>query len=133
MVDAEAEEEQRRIDIGSVVEISRFLDILGTQKMQFTINYKELTPISYIVKTTKSSKSTVKHIKMISGKEDDATISVDIDLNELMNSVNDDLSLNPMRTFVFLLQSVGSIKGLWNMLRLFTASAIELGHTYLKR
>ena len=133
MVDAEANEEQRRIDIGSVVEISRFLNFLGTQKMQFTLNYKELTPISYIVKTTKSSKSTVKYIKMISGKEDDATISVDIDLNELMNSVNDDLSLNPMRTFVFLLESVGSIKGLWNMLRLCTASAIELGHTYLKR
>jgi len=60
MVDAEANEEQRRIDIGSVVEISRFLGILGTQKTQFTINYKELMPISYVVKTTKSSKSTVK-------------------------------------------------------------------------
>ena len=79
--------------------------------MQFTINYEELTPISYVIKTAKSSKSTVKYIKMISGKEDDATISVDIDLNELMTAVNDDLSLNPMRTCVFLLKSARNIKG----------------------
>ena len=133
MLDAQAKEEQMGTDIGGVVEISRFLDILGAQKMQFTINYEDLTPISYVIRTTKSSKSTVKYIKMISGKEDGATISVDIDLNELMTTVNDDLSLNPMRTCVFLLKSVGSIKGFWNTLRLFTASAIELGHAYMKR
>lgn len=133
MADTVAKEEQRGMDVSSVVEISRFLDILGAQKMQFTINYQELTPISYVIKTTKSSKSNVKYIKMISGKEDDTTISVDIDLNELMKSVNDDLSFNLMRTCVFLLKSAGSIKGLWSTLRLFTASAIELGHAHLKR
>jgi radical SAM superfamily enzyme YgiQ (UPF0313 family) len=131
MADAQPNEEQIEMDIGGLVEISRFLDILGAQKMQFTINYEQLTPISYVIKTTKSSKSSVKYIRMISGKEEDATISVDIDLNDLMTTVNDDLSLNPMRTCVFLLKSARSIKGIWNTIRLVTASAIELGHTYL--
>ena len=51
-----------------------------------------------------------REIQLRARKEDNVTISIDIDLNELMNSVNGDLSLNPMRTFVFLLESVGSIK-----------------------
>jgi hypothetical protein len=70
---------------------------------------------------------------LISVKYDDATISVDIDLNDLMTTVNDDLSLNPMRTCVFLLKSARNIRGVWNTIRLVTASAIELGHTYLER
>jgi len=133
MADAQPNEEQIEMDIGGLVEISRFLDILGAQKMQFTINYEELAPISYVIRTTKSSKTAVKYIKMISGKEDNATISVDIDLNDLMTTVNDDLSLNPMRTCVFLLKSARNMKGVWNTIRLVTASAIQLSHTYMKR
>ena len=45
---------------------------------------------------------------------------VDIDLNELIQSVNDDLSLNLMKVSVFLLKSVRTIKGLWNTLGLLT-------------
>jgi hypothetical protein len=45
---------------------------------------------------------------------------VDIDLNELIQSVNHDLSLNSMKASVFLLKSVRTIKGLWNTLGLLT-------------
>lgn len=133
MVDAEAEEEERRIDACNVVEISRFLDTLGAQKMQCTLNHKKLRPISYIIRTAKSSKSTVKYTKAIFGKERDATISVDIDLNDLIQSVNDDLSLDWMRIFVFLVKSARTVKGLWNTARLFTALAIELSYPHMKR
>lgn len=45
---------------------------------------------------------------------------VDIDLNELIQSVNLDLSLNSMKASVFLLKSVRTIKGVWNTLGLLT-------------
>jgi hypothetical protein len=43
---------------------------------------------------------------------------VDVDVNELIQSVNDDLSLNSMKVSVFLLKSARTIEDLWNTLGL---------------
>lgn len=133
IADAAAEENKRKADICNVVEMSRFLDILGPQTIQCTLRYRELQPISYVMKTTKSSKIYSTALKTIFGKRNDATISIDIDLNGLMNLADDDLSFNPIKTFIFLVRSARNAKGIWNMLKLFTALAVEFGFSYLKR
>lgn len=56
---------------------------------------------------------------------------VDIDLNELIQSVNLDLSLNSMKASVFLLKSVRTIKGVWNTLGLLTEEPPEYAETGL--
>lgn len=131
IVDAESEERVRKIGMHDVIEMSRFLGILGSQKIQCTFVYKEQPPVSYIIKTKSSSSGTVEYIKTISGKHDDATISVDIDLNEVINSVNDDLSFNPIGTFIFLTKTARSPKGFWNVFRLLAAISIDFAITVL--
>ena len=131
IIDAENEEKERKISMHDVIEMSRFLGILGSQKIQCTFIYKEEPPVSYIIKTTSSSSSAVKYIKTICGKQDDATISINIDLNDVINSVNDDLSFNPIRTFIFLVKSAPSLKGIWNVFRLFAATSIDFAITFL--
>ena len=108
-----------------------FLGILGSQKIQCTFIYKEQPPVSYIIKTRSSSSCTVQCIKTISGKQNDATISVDIDLNAVINSVNDDLSFNPITAFIFLGRTARSLKGVWNVFRLCTAVGVDFAITFL--
>jgi radical SAM superfamily enzyme YgiQ (UPF0313 family) len=131
IVDAESEEKERKIGVHNVIEMSRFLGILGSQKIQGTFIYKEQLPVSYIIKTRSSSSCTVEYIKTISGKQDDATISVNIDLNDVINSVNDDLSFNPIGSFIFLVRSARSLKGVWNVFRLCAAISIDFTITFL--
>lgn len=130
IVDAESEEE-RKIGVHNVIEMSRFLGILGSQKIQLTFTCKEQLPVSYIMKTRSSSSCTVEYIKTISGKQDDATISVNIDLNDVINSVNDDLSFNPIGSLIFSVRSARSLKGVWNVFRLCAAVGIDFAVTFL--
>ena len=131
IVDAESEERVRKIGMHDVLEMSRFLRILGSQKIQCTLMYKEQPPVSYIIKTRCSSSGRVEYIKTISGKQDDATISVDIDLNGVMNSVNDDLSFNPIGTFISLAGSARSLKGIWNVFRLCGGICMDFSIAFL--
>ncbi len=131
IVDAESEERVRKIDMHDVIEMSRVLGILGSQKIQCTLTYKEQPPVSYIIKTKRSSRGNVEYIKTVYGKQDDATISVDIDLNDVINSVNDDLSFNPIGTAIFLVRSARSLKGVWNVFRLCAAISIDFTITFL--
>jgi len=131
IVDAESEEKERKVNMHDVIEMSRFLGILGSQKIQGTFIYKEQLPVSYIIKTRSSSSCTVEYIKTISGKQDDATISVNIDLNDVINSVNDDLSFNPIGSFIFLVRSARSLKGVWNVFRLCAAISIDFAIIFL--
>lgn len=129
IVDAESEEKTRKIRMHDVIEMSRFLGFLGSQKIQGTFIYKEQPPVSYIIKTTSSSSNAVRYVKTISGKQDDATIDISIDLNDLINSVNDDLSFNLIGIFIFLAKSARSLKGVWNAFRLFAAISMDFAST----
>lgn len=131
IVDAETEERARKIGMHNVIQMSRFLRILGPQIIQFTLKYKEHPSVSYIIKTTSSSSSAVEYIKTIPGKRHDATISIDIDLNGAMNSVNGNLSFYSIGTCIFLMKSARSLKSVWNMFRLFAAMGIDLAITSL--
>lgn len=131
IVDAESEERTRKMGMHDAVEMSRFLRVLGSQKIQCTLIYKEQPPVSYIIKTKSSSSGKVEYIKTISGKQDDATISIDIDLDEVIYSIKNDLSLNLLGTFIFLIKTARSLKGIWSVFRLFVAISMEFVITFL--
>jgi len=131
IVDAESEEGERKIRMHDVIEMSRFLGILGSQKIQCTFTCHEQLPVSYIIKTKSSSSGTVEYTKIVSGKHDDATMSINIDLSDVIDSVNADLSFNPITTFIFLVRSVQNLKGVWNVFRLSAAIGIDFAVTLL--
>ncbi|MFH0897090.1 MAG: radical SAM protein, partial [Candidatus Bathyarchaeota archaeon] len=77
--DPRVESYTRKVGIHNVLEMSRFLRILGPQTGQCTLNFDDTT-VSFIFKTTKN---TVEYIQIIQGKEDNTTIDFDIDLELL--------------------------------------------------
>jgi magnesium-protoporphyrin IX monomethyl ester (oxidative) cyclase len=77
MADPRVEARTRTLRMHDVIDVSRFLNILGPQTIQLTIRYQNLPLTSYIMKTTKN---TVEYIRIIHGKQDKATINFDINL-----------------------------------------------------
>ena len=127
IVDAETEEKERKICMHKVVEMSRFLKILGSQTIQITLMY-DSQAASYVIKTTNRS---VDYIKTISGKQGNATIDINIDLDEVFDSSNS-YSASNLLSYVFLLKQAVNINGILNVLRFCAALPIDLGCSYLK-
>ena len=80
MADPRVEEQTRRIGMHQVIDMSRFLAILGPQTIQLTVRYRDRPLSSYIVQTTRN---TVEYIRIINGKQEKATISLDLDFDQL--------------------------------------------------
>jgi magnesium-protoporphyrin IX monomethyl ester (oxidative) cyclase len=78
MADPRVEEGTRKVGMHQVLDMSRFLAILGPQTIQVTIRYNHRPLTSYIMKTTRN---TVEYIRIISGKQDNATINFDLNFN----------------------------------------------------
>ncbi|TET64189.1 radical SAM protein, partial [Candidatus Bathyarchaeota archaeon] len=87
MADPRVEECTRKIRMHQVVDMTRFLAILGPQTIQLTIRYKNRPLTSYIMKTTRN---TVEYIRIIPEKQDKATINLDLnfDFNQLRGNSN---------------------------------------------
>ena len=133
MLDAESEDGMRKIDAHSVIDMSRFLRIFGSQKIQCTLRCKEHPPVSYIIKTEQRSSCVIESISTISGKQDDATIGVDIDLNDVINMINDDAPFNPIIPFIFLVRSSRGLTHVRKLFRLGAAISTELGIAFLMK
>jgi len=127
ILDAETEEKERRICMHDVLEMSRFLKILGSQTIQITLWY-DSQAVSYVIKTTSKS---VDYIKTISGKQDNVTIDINIDLDQAVVSFNSYSPFNLMN-HIYLLKQARNISGILNALRLSAALIIDLGCSYLK-
>lgn len=127
LVDAETEEKERKIRIHDVIEMSRFLKILGPQTIQITLRC-DSQAVSYVMKTTSRS---VDYIKTILGKQDNTTIDIDINLDEVVDSFNGYSAFNLMN-YVYLFKQARNINGILNVLRLCAALPIDLGCSYLK-
>jgi len=127
LVDAETEEKERKICIHDVIEMSRFLKILGPQIIQITLRC-DSQAVSYVMKTTSRS---VDYKKTITGKQDKTTIDLDIDLDEVVGSFNGYSAFNLMN-YVYLFKQARNINGILNVLRLCAALPIDLGCSYLK-
>jgi radical SAM superfamily enzyme YgiQ (UPF0313 family) len=78
------EEFTREVGVHNMIEFPRsLLKVLGEQRIQFTVTCDDVPITSYVIKTTPGS---VEYVKAISGRLDDATINLDIDLNDLDQS-----------------------------------------------
>ncbi len=126
IADAEAEEDVK-VCMHDVIEMSRFLKILGPQIIQITLRYDGQL-VSYVIKTTGKS---VDYIKTISGKQDNASIDINIDLNEAIHSFNGYEPFKLIR-YIHLLKQARNINGIFNTFRLGTALTTDLGCSYLE-
>jgi radical SAM superfamily enzyme YgiQ (UPF0313 family) len=118
--DSRVETYTREVGIHNVLEMSRFLRILGPQTIQFTLSLDNDAPISFIAKTTKNM---VECIKVIPGKQDDSTINFDIDL-KWMCKMHD--KIEKVKMFIAMIALNGNIKRFWNTFRLFVAMGTEI-------
>jgi radical SAM superfamily enzyme YgiQ (UPF0313 family) len=117
-VDSRVETYTRNVGVHEAIEITKFLRVLGPQKIQCTLNLDE-TIVSFVFKTTRDY---VEYIRVAYGRERDATINLDVDLNWLSKpSV-----FNLLKTPAYLFQNNLSIKKLWNTFRLFAAIGTEV-------
>jgi len=116
--DPRVESYTRKVRVHNVLEMSRFLRILGRQTFQCTLSFED-TIVSFIFKTTKN---TVEYIRIIQGKQDRTTIDFDVNLKLLSEP-----SPSNMIKSLFLLGSHDlSINRLWNTFKLFVAAGTEV-------
>ncbi len=117
-VDPRVEEYTRSVGVHEALEISRFLRVLGPQKIQATLNLDDTT-VSFVFETTSKS---VEYIRVTYGRVEDSTVNLDVDLNWLSKpSVS-----NLVKTPSYLFKNNLSPKKLWNTFRLFVAVGTEV-------
>jgi hypothetical protein len=110
----------RKVGVHNVLEISRFLWILGPQTIQCTLKFGNDVIISFVCKT---SRRTVEYIQVMSGKQDDPTINFEIDL-KWMSKMED--KTKAVKIFIAMIAQSGNINRLWNTFRLFIAFGTEV-------
>ena len=108
----------RKVGFHNVVEMSRFLRILGPQTVQCTLNLDD-TAVSFIFKTTKK---TVEYVRVIHGKQDDSTISIRVDLGQMSEPYN---RLMIVKRSIALISHDLTVRHLWNVSRLLLAIGAE--------
>ncbi len=126
--DPRVEEYTRKVGVHNVLEMSRFLRILGPNTVQCTLRLDD-TCISVVIKTTSN---TVEYIRIIHGKTEDSTMDFDIDLNWMSNQSPKSVIAMAQR-FISVTSRDFSIKRLRNTFRLFLAVGTELVISRLTR
>jgi magnesium-protoporphyrin IX monomethyl ester (oxidative) cyclase len=130
MADPSVEERTRRIRMHQVIDMTRFLAILGPQTIQITMRFKNRPPTRYVIKTTRN---TVEYIRIISGKQDKATINFDFNFSfDQFRGKNDylfKLIKDAVRSYmypVFRALTVGDMRETLNMIRFTLATGAEI-------
>ena len=130
MADPRVEECTRKIRMHQVIDMTRFLAILGPQTIQLTIRYNSRPLTSYIMKTTRN---TVEHIKIIPGKQDKATINLDFnfDFNQLRGNSNDPSkmlkdSVQNYMYHIFKPSTADDLRERLNMIKFTLATCVEI-------
>ena len=116
--DPRVEAYTREVGVHNVLEMSRFLRILGPQTIQCSLGFDE-TVTSFVVKTTKNR---VEYIKVINGGHDGSTLSFDIDLRRIIEAGQE----STWEKFKGITFRNWSIKKLWNAFRFVAAVGTEL-------
>ncbi|NPV51407.1 MAG: B12-binding domain-containing radical SAM protein [Candidatus Methanofastidiosum sp.] len=126
VIDAE-KDECKKISMDEAIEMSKLLRILGPQVIQISLKYGGKSA-SYIFKT--SSKK-VEQIKTIPEKQEDATIDINVDLKEVVNSF-DNYSLFSISKNLSLVKQMRNTRGVFNLARLSFALTAVLSFSYLE-
>ena len=109
----------RKVGLHNVLEMSRFLRILGNQTIQCTLGFGGAPTLSFVIKTKRDA---VEYIRVMHGKQNFASIDFDIDLEWL----NETGRQSKMKIAKKIMSRNWSVKGLWNTFRLFAAVGTEL-------
>ena len=117
-VDPRVEAYTRTVGIHEALEISKFLRILGSQKIQCTLNLDDTT-VSFVFETTSKS---VEYVRISYGRVEDSTVNLDVDLNWLAKPSVSNLAKTP----AYLFKNNLTVKKLWNTFRLFVAVGAEV-------
>jgi radical SAM superfamily enzyme YgiQ (UPF0313 family) len=117
-VDPRVEGYTKEIGMHEVLEMTRFLRILGPQTIQCSLTFDEAA-VSFVFKTTEK---TVEYIRVIRGRQSDSTINLDVDLKWLSDPDSSRLE----QRFVSLFSKNMNATGLWNTFRLFVATGTEV-------
>jgi hypothetical protein len=117
-VDPHVEAYTREVGVHEALEMTRFLRILGPQKVQCSLSLDDAT-VSFVFKTTKK---TVEYIRVIRGRQDDSTMNLEVDLKWLSEPDHSNL----IERLAFLFSHNLSIKRLWNTFRLLVAIGTEI-------
>jgi len=121
--DPAIKEYTENVGMHNVIEMSRFLKLLGTQTIQLTVKNNGTTPTSWIFKTTKDM---VEYIQVISGKLGESTLNFDIDIRDFqLGRQQQSSKIDNIRIIAKLLSSNKGIKKQSNMARLLAAGGIE--------
>ena len=122
--DPEIKNYTKKVGMHNIIGMSRFLKLLGEQKIQITVRNDGMPPTSWIFKTTKDM---VEYIQVIHGKLDDSSINFDIKLQDFRLDGQRSLSkIDKLRIIAKLLASNKGIKRQTNMMRLLAASGVEV-------
>jgi len=116
--DSRVEAYTREVGVHNVLEMARFLRILGPQTIQCTLNFDEDAAISFVFKTTKNA---VDYIRITRGKQDYSTIDFDID----PKWIDDPSQRSKMMILKRLMSHNWTVKRLWSIFRLFVAAGTE--------
>jgi radical SAM superfamily enzyme YgiQ (UPF0313 family) len=112
-----------KVGMHNVIQMSRFLNLLGEQTIQISVRNNGTPPTSWIFKTTKER---MEYIEVIHGKVGENTINFDVDLRDFKLDGQRQLSkLDNLQIIAKLLASNKGIKKQPNMMRLLAAGSIE--------
>ncbi len=112
-IDPRVEAYTRKVGVHEVLEMTRFLRMLGPQKIQCTLSLDDINA-SFIFETTKT---TVEYIRIIKGRQTDATITLDVDLKWLSEPDNSHI----IQRIALVFSRNLTPKKIWSMFRLFAA------------
>ena len=110
----------REVGVHNIIEMSRFLNLLGLQKIQCTLRFGDVTT-SFVFRT---NKKTVEYIKIINGREDNSTIDFDFDLKEIRAHYQES-SAWVIRKLWEAFTAKGKLRGQWNLFKLLVAIGVE--------
>ena len=114
----------KKVGVHNVLEMSRFLRLLGKQKIQVTVRNNGSALISWVYKSTINK---VEYIDVIHGKSKDCTINFDIDINDLLKDGQPHSSKKDgLRVVAKMFGSNKGMKKQFNLFRLLFAAGIEL-------
>ena len=118
--DPSVETYTKKVGVHNILEISRFLHMLGPQKIQCTLRWDDETT-SFVFKTTRK---TVEYIKVIDGRDNNSTIDFDFNLREIVGN-NQVTSAGVVGKLWKAFRDKGKVRGQWNLLRLLLAVGAE--------
>jgi radical SAM superfamily enzyme YgiQ (UPF0313 family) len=112
-IDPRVEAYTRKVGVHEVLEMQRFLRLLGPQTIQCTLKLDD-TITSFVFKTRKTN---VEYIRVIKGRQADSTITLEVDLKWLSEPANTHM----LRRLAIAFSGNLTAKKLWNTFRLFVA------------